>query len=315
MKTSHRPKQLALILSLALVLCASVLAYLSSYWTSAPPSAEQVVQNAWRLARESGAYHFKSEIVQTTYPAPALSNVGRSSRKETMYVDGQMNLPERSLLMRLYNQGANPTKADEGLELRVERGRAYGRIGGEEDWKELDNASSVFAPGRDVLAYLVGARNIRMKDEGGTPSDAGRTGMKDERVVDSSFIPSTSSGQALHPSSFVFDVDGPAFARYMREQLEQELREKGKLPAGLSLDFSDSYRGLSGEGELWIDGDGLPLRLIVHVVFPEQRSGERVEADIKTDFAQFDRTRIAQANCELRIATGTVPLGNCDLQA
>ncbi len=48
---------------------------------SAIPAPEEVVQAARRHAQEAGAYHFATEIVQATYPAPALVNVGRSSRQ------------------------------------------------------------------------------------------------------------------------------------------------------------------------------------------------------------------------------------------
>ncbi len=62
---------------------------------------------------------------------------------------------------------------------------------------------------------------IPLQDEGGTPSDAGRTGMKDERVTDSSFIPSTPqrtlSGQALHPSSFNEDTVRALVATFEEE--------------------------------------------------------------------------------------------------
>ena len=62
----------------------------------APPAAqtepvaspEQVVQRAWRRAQEAGVYHFTTEIVQTTYPAPAVVNVGRSPRKESLHFEG-----------------------------------------------------------------------------------------------------------------------------------------------------------------------------------------------------------------------------------
>ena len=63
---------------------------------SAASSAEQEVRAAWQRAQEAGVYGFSTEIVQKTYPAPALVNVGRSSRKDTIYLEGQTNLPESS---------------------------------------------------------------------------------------------------------------------------------------------------------------------------------------------------------------------------
>ena len=48
-----------------------------------------------------------------------------------------------------------------------------------------------------------------------------------------------------------------------------------------------------GHGQVGIDADGLPLRLSVEIEYPQQRNGERIEAQIYTDFSHFDRQMIA----------------------
>jgi len=217
------------------------------------------VQRAWRLAQESGAYHFSTDIVQTTYPAPAVSNVGRSSRQETLYIEGQANLPERTLSMTLWKGGSVLSLRD-GIEVRVEGDQAYGRqIGG--TWQEMEDLSGAFAPGSDLMAYLAGAKNVR------------RVGESVER--------------ALRFTHYAFDVDGPAFARHVRDQLERHLLENGELPRGVNLEVARQYNNVSGQGEVWLDGDNLPMRLKVHLEYPEQVNGERVKADIQTDFSGF----------------------------
>ena len=77
----------------------------------------------------------------------------------------------------------------------------------------------------------------------------------------------------------------------MRDQMEQQLRDKGELPLNLHLDTASEYRNMTGSGEIFIDERGLPLRLTVHLVYPEQRNGAHVEADIRTDFAGFAAPR------------------------
>jgi len=69
--------------------------------------------------------------------------------------------------------------------------------------------------------------------------------------------------------------------------LERQLSEKGELPLGLTLDVARQYRDMTGSGEVWIDSQGLPLRLTVHLVYPDQPNGEQVEADLQTDFSGF----------------------------
>ena len=246
------------------------------------PTAEQAVQGAWQRAQESGAYRFATEVVQTTFPAPKLVNVGRSSRKDTLHIEGQVSLPERTLLLSLWSNGGNVLNARDGVEVRIEGDRAYGRqIGGM--WQEINDFSNAFAPGSDLMAYLAGAKNVKREAK----SEEGESWLAPSYTL------------------YSFEVDGPAFARHLRDQMERQLVEKGELPAGLSLDSSSLYRGVTGQGEIWIDSDGLPLRLMVHVKYPQEQNGERVEAQVKTDFSSFDRQRLAASETWTgRVASG-----------
>jgi len=235
---------------------------------AAPPSPEEVVQEAWRRAQEAGVYEFATDIVQTTYPAPALANVGRGSRQNTIYLEGRTDLPARTLELTLWPAGSPDLNPNAGIEMRIEDNRAYGRVVGGE-WEEVEDFSGGFAPAGDPLAYLAGGRGYR---------EIGRD------------VRDLPGGGQLAYTRYAFELDGPAFAAYFRAQLERTLHESGELPAGLTLDFSRHYLGLTGTGEMWVDGDGLPLRLALHLVYPEQPNGERAEAAIRTDFANFDRS-------------------------
>ncbi len=234
------------------------------------PSPVEEVQSAWRRAQEAGTYHFATEIVQTTYPAPALVNVGRSSRRDSLHIEGQANVPDRTLYLTLWKGGGSLVGLRDGVEVRVEGDRAYGRpIGGA--WQEIDDFTGAFAPDSDLMAYLAGATNVRELS-------------RETRTFPS---PADGSERRITFTRYRFDLDGPAFAEYLRRQLEDYLRENGELPAGLTLSVSDQFRRATGRGEVWIDDRGLPLRLVVHLAYPPQRSGERVEADIQTDFWNF----------------------------
>jgi len=274
MKRSPRFKCWMVITGIIVLITLFATASPASQVAYSEPQPDELVQRAWQRAQRVGVYRFTTEIVQTTYPAPRLSNVGRSSSSETAHLEGQANLPEHKLLMTLW-KGGSVANVSNGVEVRIEGEHAYGRQTGGA-WQEMDNFSDAFAPGSDLMAYLAGAKNIRMKAEGGKMN-----------------------------SSFTFDVDGPAFAEYLRSQLERYLIEKGELPLGLSLDSSNTYREVQGQGELWIDERGLPLRLTVHLAYPEQQSGERVEADIRTDFSGFPA--VIQPPTPLEQILGLVP--------
>jgi hypothetical protein len=301
MKRSRNIRHLLLSISIGLLFTAVAIAPLTSLphevadtwnraWArllpsvSAASSAEQEVQAAWQRAQQAGAYDYTTEIVQTTYPAPALVNVGRSSREDRLYLEGEVNLPERTMFLTLW-QGGSVLNPRDGVEVRVEGDRAYGRQVGA-PWQEISDFSDAFAPGNDLMAYLAGAKNVR---ELGTETRSLPSPAAPLPTRERGDAPSPQGGEGwgeggITFTRYAFDVDGPSFARHVRDQLERQLREKGELPLGLTLDVPRQYEAISGGGELWVDSRGLPLRLVVHLDYPEQANGERVEADIKTDF-------------------------------
>ena len=287
MKRSRSLSWLFIALAMALVL----LAYPATNPATASPFMDRdPVQAAWRRAQESGVYHFSTTVVETTHPAPTLANVGSGSRQQRLYLEGETNLPERALRMMLWQNGGSVIKPRDGVEVRIEGDDAYGRqIGGL--WQEIDNFSGAFAPGNDLMVYLAGARNVRESAS--------------QRVGESANQRDSYASRLTH---YVFDFNGPQVAAYVRDQLEDHLREQGELPAGLHLDTPDQFREAIGEGEVWIDDDGLPLRLTIHLEYPQQRNGERVEADIQTDFSDFDRARLASAERPLGRLTGWLGL-------
>lgn len=229
------------------------------------PNAQVAIREAWQRAEKVGAYRFSTDIEQTTYPAPLVANVGRSSHTETYHLDGVVNRREESLSLTLWQNGGNVLTGQDGFEIRVRDGKAYGRAIGGGAWQEIDDFNGTFAPGNDPLAYLAGAKDLRLL----SPEDA-------------------PEGVQI----YAFDLDGPAFASYLRARLEDQLRRSGELPPGLSLDTPRTYRAMNGDGELWLDADGLPLRLQMDIAFPDPQSGERITADIRTDFSGFQEEAV-----------------------
>ena len=67
------------------------------------------IRQAWQRAQQSGAYDFRSNIEQTTYPVPSLSNAGRSPRRDQLAMEGSIDQPGRTMEMSLWQDGSfNP---------------------------------------------------------------------------------------------------------------------------------------------------------------------------------------------------------------
>jgi subtilisin-like proprotein convertase family protein len=246
----------------------------------AAPSPEQVVQNAWQSATQAEGFSFVSQVAQTTFPAPLVTNAGRTSHTDALRIEGQVDRPQDRLRMVLWNGAAvaNPvagqTNPSDGFEILVENGQAKGRLTGGE-WQSLQDLNVAFTPASDALIFVKAARNVRLTDE----ALAGLTAGEDARQ-----LISTEAGAT--PLHYAFDINGPALALAVRDQMESALAANGSLPSGVTLSTSDLYHGAQGEGELWVLA-GQPARLNAHIEFPRQKNGERVEMDLVTTFSNF----------------------------
>jgi len=274
MKAPHRTSSWTLLFTLILLLTSLIRPAVAAAGALTP---EQAVQRAWRAAQDAGAYQFASDVVQTSYPAPALGNVGRSSTRNQLHLEGDVDLPARALTMRLWTGGGSVANPDSAAEIRMEGERAWARQGGG-SWQEAEDFTGGFAPGGDFLAYLVGVKNVRLLD--GQGDKVTRWQGEEDRVT-------VSPPHRVTPSSytrFAFDLDGPAFANHLRDQLESYLRERGELPLNLRLDSSRIYQQMTGQGVITLDDRGLPLRMTLHMAYPPDKDNQRVEADVTTDF-------------------------------
>lgn len=228
-------------------------------------SAEGDIGEAWNRARDAGSYRFSADVVQTTTPLPTATNVGWQSKQQKLHLEGHTDLPQQTLDLTLWSQGGSVLNARSGVEVRVRGDHALARKPGH-PWEEVDEFTSLFAPDNDFMAYLAATHNVV---EAGTETRS---------------VPHAQSEVTF--TRYTFDIDGPSFAAYMRDQIEQHLSEKGELPPGVELDSPRAYVEMEGEGELWVSEDGLPLRQILHLDFPEGMR-DRVEADVDVTFSDY----------------------------
>ena len=54
----------------------------------------------------------------------------------------------------------------------------------------------------------------------------------------------------------------------------------------MSLDLPQMYAEMEGEGELWVGEDGLPIRQLIYLQFPNTAS-DQVEARIDVTFSNY----------------------------
>ncbi len=240
--------------------------------------AERLVRESWQRIIQAGQYDFSTTVEQITYPAPKLSNVGASSTRDVYHISGRADLAQRKLLVSLWQNSGSLMNTQDGLEIRIEDGQTWGRTAGGE-WRELDSFSaSAFAPGNDAASFLTSARNVQLKE-----------------YVALNLSPVEGKTVQFKSAHYTFDVDSNRLAAFMRDQMVAELQRAGKLPAGLHLELSDEYLKMTGNGEVWIGADGLPLRITMVMKFPAAKTGERIEAHLSTDFfaQQQDSTKQA----------------------
>ncbi|MCP4542385.1 MAG: hypothetical protein GY832_35125, partial [Chloroflexi bacterium] len=241
-----------------------------------PLTDEQELKQAWEYAADVGVYRYRTDVLQTIHPTPRLSNVGRSSKSERFSVAGMMDRPNDTMEMRI--------AADGTIELKVVDGVSYGRLNAHDEWTQVESQSNFFAPGGDPLGYLNAAENIqeaggRMQDaESGAP-DLDTALANPHSVLDGEY------------SVYTFDLSGPKYARFMRDQMEEYLSRAGKLPSGVDLGLANTYVDMQGHGEIWVDAEtNLPIRQIIRLEFPaEPGTLNWVSADITTDFSGWEQ--------------------------
>ncbi|MDY7076379.1 MAG: LamG-like jellyroll fold domain-containing protein [Chloroflexota bacterium] len=265
------------------------------------------VTEAWERARATGSYRYTADLVQTTIPKPIITNVGQTSHQSKVHLEGESNLPDRTMHMRLWANGGSVDDAATSAEIRIEDDRAYARQGTSE-WEEIDNFANLFAPEGDFMAFLSAAKDIT------------KMGAEEQRSRGAGGI----SPLPLHPSApslsftrYTFRIDGLSYARYLREQIQQRMAENGELPPGVNLDLPRQYVDMNGEGELWIGSDGLPLRQIIHLQMPE-RPDAQIEADITVDFYDFGGESANQQTSEpasQRTLNSPIPQSSSSQQA
>ncbi|MEM9775588.1 MAG: hypothetical protein AAF902_13485, partial [Chloroflexota bacterium] len=233
-------------------------------------SPEEVLFEAWQAAIASGTYEYDTTVEHTQYPAPKLTNSGRQPSTDYLAIVGQIDQEQDLLEMTLWqDSGRHP---DRGVSIKVENGMTLGRVGGGE-WEQMDDLSSLFAPGRDPLGFLKTIKNVAA------------SGQESRQLGD----------YTVNYDRYTFELDSDAYASHMEQQMREHLQQFGSLPPGIRFSTADIYAQAMGTGEIWLDENGLPVRMTVNLDVPAHRETGRAVSDITTDFIGFDQSKIETA--------------------
>lgn len=213
-------------------------------------AAAQVAQ-AWANVRNSTHYNFSADVTMTTIPLPSASNIGRFSKTDSLYLEGSNNLADESMQMALWGGGVSVADRAGAYQIRVQDGQAQTRVG-DGDWQASSESAFAFAPEGDFLAFVELAKQI-------TPAPD-RLPAADDIVC--------AQVDCTHLTIYTFDLDGQAYAAKLTRIAQQQMTRRGELPPGATVQIPDHLAQVSGTGELWVDGRGLPVRQQVTLAIP-----------------------------------------------
>lgn len=237
MNTRRRPLILTVLLALLLLLQPADAPYLLAQGSRPPATPADALRTAWERARQAGSYRFLSTAEQTLTPRPVPQMIGQGGTRLTLESDGAVILPDRAYLeMRV----AQVTVRSASVALLRDGAQAFMLQGGE--LVPVNDPLSLAAPTTDYLGYLAGAEHVVLLDP---PQD--------------------------HPQivRYGFDLNGPRFAAYVRDQVQALLDSQPGTPPGVQLRPASALAQMSGRGELWLNAQGLPVRQVLDVELPQ----------------------------------------------
>ncbi|MCB0109656.1 MAG: hypothetical protein KDE53_27230, partial [Caldilineaceae bacterium] len=269
-------------------------------WSQSSDEYHQL-QQTWQGAQAIGRYSYETTLIQNAKPTLSLANVGRGSRTSQMTLHGAIDRPTNAMTMEITGEDGQT------LAVKVENGQSYTQQT-DGTWIETDADTQLFAPGGDPMGFLQAVEKVRLigagQESGLFPAELLPTKLVEEMT------------------RYQFDLSGPKYAQFMRNNMEEYLRRNGELPPGMNLALADHYVKMKGQGEIWFDSQGLPWQQVIHMQFPAQPgASEQIDAEITTTFNNWGPRSTAllsldwsQPGTALEIAYGLTGLSLAEWQ-
>ena len=249
-----------------LILLAAALFAVPWLRTTASTPAQQAVTDAQRRWDDVAFYRFSATLDQERFPTPGVTTVGQSGSRQRFYFSGQAWPAEQRMEASIWAQGGDVLTGQGKIDLRIENGHTWVRIG--DEWQEMNDFSATFAPNGDWLAFLDAAQEaIEMGDGAGE--------------------------SPIHP--YRYRLDGPRLARAMQEWTVAAMTARGELPLGAKVQLPPEFRGMSGDGELWVDEQGLPARNVLNLTLPGPTEQVRLTAQVDFSDVRLAGSPVARA--------------------
>ncbi|MEM8862733.1 MAG: hypothetical protein AAGD96_30860, partial [Chloroflexota bacterium] len=233
---------------IGIILSFIVIAIISSVaYAQATEEENPIFGAAIEQIEAAGEYSFVAQIEQTMIPRSIPINVGKTEERIDSVMSGQVVLPDFAQINLQFESGANLPP------ITIEQdGSAVYLIEGEKR-TQIENPLSV-SPTTDFLAYVESADNVRQIENPDQP----------------------------HLTIYQFDINGQAFGEALAKSLREQLPPEQK---GVPIDIPDQIANMSGQGELWLDGDGYPQRQILEIFSPEASETFDAQSRIVIDYA------------------------------
>ena len=243
------------------------------------PTAAAQVKQAWTNSSLTSSYAFSADVTIKTIPLPTMGNIGRFSRTDSLYLQGNNDLSNKDVQMALWGGGVNVADRANAYQVRVVDGVTQTRVG-DEAWQSSQDSPIAFAPEGDFLAFLDVATNVAFaQDRVPAPDD-----------------PACMAVDCTQLTVYTFDLDSQGYARRLRDVSQAQMVRNGMLPPGASVQVPDHLANITGSGELWVDNRGLPVREKVFMSMPAAPGADnRSETAMDIRFTHYQGGMLAAA--------------------
>lgn len=228
-------------------------------------SPEAALEAAYQRVVSAKEYEFSLDGEQTLIPRAEVNMIGQTQQSVDIKVVGEVTLPDYSMMsISMEGLGLDATP----VAMVLEDGESYLLRDGEKI--PMENPVGLAAPNGDYLSYLAAAKNVQLCESESAPFDTA-------------------------VSCYTYDIDGPAFAEHVRQQLQAQLAQTpGATALGLNASASPLLQQMSGQGKVWLDANGLPLRQKVDMHMPEVDTYYDADVSMYIDY-QFEADAVAAA--------------------